>query len=62
VVGRWLHALNLPEDDIPLVHKAATSWDVLDALGTAFISEELAASANVAQLGDENILVLTRRK
>lgn len=62
VMGRWLHALGLGERERDMVFEAATTQQGLDALATAFIGEQQADTANISHLGDQNILVLTRRK
>jgi hypothetical protein len=62
VVGQWLHALGLSEEGRSMTWQAATTPQALDALATALISEKMADTANIAHLGDQNILVVTRRR
>lgn len=61
-VGRWIHALGLPEQQRSAVHQVATSKDGLDAIGAGFIAAGMADTANLTQLAHQNALVLTRSK
>lgn len=62
VVGHWLHALGLGEQERATVHDAATSAQGLDALATGLIAAHLAETANIAHAGAENVLVVTKQK
>lgn len=60
VVGSWLHAIGV--SDIDAAFSVATTPEALDLVGAGMIAAGFAETANIASLGDQHILVLTRNK
>lgn len=61
VVGRWTHALNIDDTRRDQLFDEITTGPGLDALGRGFIAAG-ADIARVFQVGDENVLELTKGK
>jgi uncharacterized membrane protein (UPF0127 family) len=62
VIGAWLHALGLPDDQRAIVHDIAKSPEGLEAIADAFILAGQAEGSKVVPVGSESRLVLTRGK